>query len=58
MLEPIPFAGMVEIDEPVVCCNNNCNQGRNCPIKHDLGIAEAIGFEKGYQAGLQKAKEK
>jgi hypothetical protein len=28
------------------------------PAKHDLGIAEAIGFEKGYQAGLKKASEK
>lgn len=18
------------------CCNNNCNQGRNCKLKHDL----------------------
>ena len=26
--------------------------------EHDLGIAEAIGFEKGYQAGLKKAQEK
>ena len=25
--------------------------------EHDLGIAEAIGFEKGYQAGLKKAQE-
>jgi hypothetical protein len=28
------------------------------PEEHDLGIAEAIGFEKGYQAGLKKANEK
>jgi hypothetical protein len=28
------------------------------PAEHDLGIAEAIGFEKGYQAGLRKAQEK
>ena len=28
------------------------------PEEHDLGIAEAIGFEKGYQAGLKKAQEK
>ena len=28
------------------------------PVEHDLGIAEAIGFEKGYQAGLKKAQEK
>jgi hypothetical protein len=28
------------------------------PSEHDLGIAEAIGFEKGYQAGLRKAQEK
>ena len=27
------------------------------PAEHDLGIAEAIGFEKGYQAGLRKAQE-
>ena len=27
------------------------------PVEHDLGIAEAIGFEKGYQAGLRKAQE-
>jgi hypothetical protein len=25
------------------------------PSEHDLGIAEAIGFEKGYQAALRKA---
>jgi hypothetical protein len=28
------------------------------PSEHDLGIAEAIGFDKGYEAGLRKAKEK
>lgn len=28
------------------------------PAEHDLGIAEAIGFDKGYQAGLRKAHEK
>jgi hypothetical protein len=31
MLEPIPFAGYVEIDDPKVCCNQDCNQGRDCP---------------------------
>jgi len=24
------------------------------PAKHDLGIAEAIGFDKGYQAAMEK----
>jgi len=24
------------------------------PTKHDLGIAEAIGFDKGYQAAMEK----
>ena len=33
MLEPIPFAGFVEIDDPIVCCNHNCNQGRDCPLR-------------------------
>ena len=28
------------------------------PSEHDLEIAEAIGFDKGYQAGLRKASEK
>jgi hypothetical protein len=28
------------------------------PNEHDLGIAEAIGFDKGYEAGLRKAQEK
>jgi hypothetical protein len=27
------------------------------PSEHDLGIAEAIGFDKGYQAALRKAQE-
>jgi hypothetical protein len=27
------------------------------PSEHDLGVAEAIGFDKGYQAGLRKAQE-
>ena len=27
------------------------------PSEHNLGVAEAIGFEKGYQAGLRKAQE-
>lgn len=27
------------------------------PSEHDLGIAEAVGFDKGYQAGLRKAQE-
>lgn len=26
--------------------------------RHDIGISEAIGFEKGYQVGLRKAQEK
>ena len=26
--------------------------------EHDLGVAEAIGFDKGYKAGLRKAQEK
>jgi hypothetical protein len=73
MLEPIPFAGMVEIDQPVawmdkdsgVVCKevygtiyNNLIPLYTHPAEHDLGIAEAIGFEKGYQAGLRKAQEK
>ena len=28
------------------------------PAEHDLGVAEAIGFDKGYKAGLRKAQEK
>jgi hypothetical protein len=76
MLEPIPFAGMVEIDqinnEPVVWTDGKGNYfDKNSffpvddlmplythPSEHDLGIAEAIGFDKGYQAGLRKAQEK
>jgi len=27
------------------------------PAEHDLGIAEAIGFEKGYNAGLRRVKD-
>jgi hypothetical protein len=27
------------------------------PNEHDLGVAEAVGFDKGYQAGLRKAQE-
>jgi hypothetical protein len=27
------------------------------PSEHDLGVAEAVGFDKGYQAGLRKAQE-
>jgi hypothetical protein len=33
MLEPIPFAGFVEIDDPKICCNHDCNQGRDCPLR-------------------------
>jgi hypothetical protein len=97
MLEPIPFAGMVEIDESFdrtashmageyVSYNEPVAWGMldkdggiydsinpeehdreegaytiplyTHPSEHDLGIAEAIGFEKGYQAGLRKAQEK
>jgi hypothetical protein len=28
------------------------------PSEHDLGVAEAIGFDKGYQAALRKEQEK
>ena len=86
MLEPIPFAGYVEIDEienaPVAWMmkSNDLDYVSDYimfktperkdkishhaiplythPAEHELGIAEAIGFEKGYQVGLRKAQEK
>jgi hypothetical protein len=93
MLEPIPFAGMVEIDESFdrtashmageyVSYNEPVAWGMldkdggiydsinpeehdreegaytiplyTHPSEHDLGIAEAIGFDKGYKAATAK----
>jgi len=69
MLEPIPFAGFVEIDDPIVCCNHDCNQGRDCPLRTktltDAEIGELIGQYSHYEnwegfarAILRKAQEK
>jgi hypothetical protein len=69
MLEPIPFAGFVEIDDPIVCCNGDCNQGRDCPLRKKelteeeiweladmvLENSDVIGFAR---AILRKAQEK
>jgi hypothetical protein len=47
MLEPIPFAGFVEIDDPTVCCNGDCNQGRDCPLrKKELTDEEIEGIAR------------
>ena len=60
-----PVAWMFEKDGAYMCIkhDNKVNYDGGIPlythpVEHDLGIAEAIGFEKGYQAGLKKASEK
>ena len=41
-------------DEPQAEELHEILQSNTHPTKHDLGIAEAIGFDKGYQADMEK----
>ena len=59
-----PVAWMFEKDGAYMCIkhDNRVNYDGGIPLythpsEHDLGIAEAIGFEKGYPAGLKKAQD-